>query len=171
MDSTRLKNKIIAKVITRFPFLSGRFIDSYSPWESDDVPWTHVTKPLNDSKIAIVTTAGVHHTDQVSFDMKDKNGDPSYRVIDSSRSLSELTITHNYYDHTNASRDINIIFPIERLWEFEREGFIGKVADRHYGLMGHIDGHHIYALVNATAPEIARGLREDNVDAVLLTPG
>ena len=171
MDITRLKNKVIAKVITRFPSLSGWFIDAYSPWESDDVPWTPVTKPLNDSKIALVTTAGVHHTDQVAFDMNDKNGDPSYRVIDSSRPLSELTITHDYYDHADASRDINIVFPIERLCEFEREGFIDKVADRHYGLMGHIDGHHIYTLVHATAPEIARRLREDNVDAVLLTPG
>lgn len=171
MNIARLKNKLIAKVITRFPSLSRKFIESYTPWESEDIPWTPVVKPLNESSLALVTTAGVHHSDQEAFDMIDKNGDPSYRVIDSARPLSELTITHDYYDHTDADKDINIVFPIERLLEFQREGFIGKVARRHYGLMGHIVGHHIRTLINRSAQEIAQMLKDDTVDAVLLIPG
>jgi hypothetical protein len=37
--------------------------------------------------------------------------------------------------------------------------------------MGHITGRHILTLINSTAPEVARRLKEDNVDVVLLTPG
>jgi hypothetical protein len=37
--------------------------------------------------------------------------------------------------------------------------------------MGHITGRHILTLISSTASEVARRLKEDNVDAVLLTPG
>ena len=171
MSIDRLKNKLISKVITRFPSLAKRFIASYDPRQSLDVPWTPVTKALDQSTIAIVTTAGVHHKDQGPFDMKDREGDPSYRAIDLGRPLSDLMITHDYYDHADADKDINIVFPLERLREFENEGFIGRVADRNYSFMGHIVGRHIPTLVNKTAPEIARALKNDHVDIVLFTPG
>lgn len=171
MSIDRLKNKLISKVITRFPSLAKRFIASYDPRQSLDVPWTPVTKALDQSTIAIVTTAGVHHKDQEPFDMKDREGDPSYRAIDLGRPLSDLMITHDYYDHADADKDINIIFPVERLREFEKQGLIGRVSGRHYSFMGHIIGRHIPTLVNKNAPEIAGALKKDHVDIVLLTPG
>ncbi len=168
---SRLKNKLVAKIITRFPSLAKKFTASYDPWKSRDVPWTPVTKPLDKCTIAVVTTAGVHHRDQEPFDMKDREGDPSYRIIDLKKPLSSLMITHDYYDHADADKDINIVFPVERLREFEAEGLIGHVADRHYGFMGHITGRHIPTLMDKKAPEIAKMLKNDSVDAVLLTPG
>jgi D-proline reductase (dithiol) PrdB len=167
----RLTNKLIAKIITRVPSLARKFTASYEPWKSLDIPWTPVTTALEHSKIAIVTTAGVHHKDQMPFNMKDRDGDPSYRTIDITRSLSSLMITHDYYDHSDADKDINIVFPIERLKEFAKAGFIGHIAQFHYGFMGHITGKHILTLINKSAPEVANRLKKDNVDIVLLTPG
>jgi D-proline reductase (dithiol) PrdB len=167
----RLINKLIAKIITRFPLLSRKFTASYEPWKSLDIPWTPVTTALENSKIAVVTTAGVHHKDQEPFNMKDRDGDPSYRIIDITRPLSSVMITHDYYDHSDADRDINIVFPVERLKEFAKEGVIGNVADFHYGFMGHITGKHILTLINKSAPEVADRLKKENVDIVLLTPG
>ena len=80
-------------------------------------------------------------------------------------------ITHDYYDHTDAGKDVNIVFPIERLQEFASEGIIGKVADTHYTFMGHIMGPHIYTLMEVSVPEIAAGLKKKGVDYVFLTPG
>jgi D-proline reductase (dithiol) PrdB len=37
--------------------------------------------------------------------------------------------------------------------------------------MGHIDGRHIDTLIEEQVPEIAKRLKADNVDVVLLTPG
>jgi D-proline reductase (dithiol) PrdB len=166
-----LKNRALAKIMTRAPALSRILTDSYEPLESNDVPWTPAVKLLKDSKVAIVTTAGVHHRTQKSFDMTDRDGDPTCRVIDVRRPLSELMITHDYYDHSDADKDINIVFPVKRLKEFEQEGLIGKVADRNYGFMGHIDGRHIQTLIKRSAPDVALRLKADNVDVVLLTPG
>lgn len=158
-------------MITRFPSLAKRFVASYAPWESEDIPWTPFTKPLSECTVAMVTTAGVHHRDQAPFDMIDRDGDPSFRVIDISRPLESLIITHDYYDHRDADKDINIIFPVERLREFAREGIIGRRANVHYGFMGHITGPHIMTLIANTAPEVARRLKRDGVDVVLFTPG
>ncbi len=171
MDFSRFKNRLIAKVITRFPSLSKKLIASYEPWKSSDVPWAPVTRSLENSMIALVTTAGVHHKNQEPFDMKDREGDPSYRTIDLTRPLSSLMITHDYYDHSDADKDINIVFPIERLREFEKEGLVGRVANSHYSFMGHITGRHVPTLINRTAPEVAQWLKKDHVDVVLLTPG
>jgi D-proline reductase (dithiol) PrdB len=171
VDIARLKNRLIARIITRFPSLAKRFINSYEPWKSVDAPWTPVTKPLNKATIALVTTAGVHHRDQEPFDMKDPDGDPSYRIIDLKKTLPSLMITHDYYDHSDADKDINVVFPVERLQEFEGEGLIGRLADVHYGFMGHIVGRHRDTLVSRLAPEIAQALKNDKVDIVLLTPG
>lgn len=170
IEQGRLKNRLIARVIGMFPFLEKIFTSRYQPRELKEIPWTPVTKPLGRSKIAIVTTAGVHHRDQRPFDMTDPEGDPSYRILDAKRPIADFIITHDYYDHTDADRDINIVFPLDRLREFEKSSIIGKLAVRHYGFMGHVIGQHIDALVRTKAPEVASMLKSDGVDAVLLFP-
>jgi D-proline reductase (dithiol) PrdB len=167
----RLKNQVLSRVISRNPSVAKFFIKSYVPLESEDIPWTPVTKLLQDCKIAIITTAGVHHRDQKPFDMNDPNGDPTFREIDLRKPVSDLMITHDYYDHSDADKDINIVFPIERLREFEAEKNIGRLANCHYGFMGHIVGHHINTLINVYAPEVAERMKQDDIDLVLLTPG
>ena len=170
MNLARLKNQMLSKLLSHFPLLSKYFIHSYKARESHDIPWTPVTKPLSESRIALVTTSGVHHKDQTPFNMSDKNGDPTFRVIDFSRPVSSLMITHDYYDHSDAEQDINIVFPVERLTEFKNEGLIGDIADQHYAFMGHTDGPYINALINDTAPAVAQRLKAERVDTVMLTP-
>jgi len=172
MKLQRLKNRLLSWLTGRIPLLAKRFVESYNPQEpSGPIPWTPVTKPLKECRVAIVTTAGVHHVDDVPFNMDDPDGDPTFRVIDANQPLPGLMITHDYYDHRDADRDINIVFPIERLGELEKEGVIGSLSAGHYSLMGHIINRHLVTLVETTAPAIARRLRNDGVDVVLLTPG
>lgn len=171
MDLNRIKNKLIARLITRYPSLAKSFIKGYKPWESEDIPWAPLTKPLDQCNTALITTAGVHHRDQPPFNMIDRNGDPSFRVINLASPSDRLTITHDYYDHTDADSDINIVFPEERLREFAAEGIIGRLSERAYSFMGHITGPHITTLLARTAPDVARRLKKDSVDIALLTPG
>ncbi len=168
---SRIKNQLIAKLITRFPGLAQRFITAYKPWESGEAPpWTPVTRPLSECRVALVTTSGIHHKDQQPFDMQDKEGDPSFREIVGATISSGYMITHDYYDHSDAEKDLNIIFPIDRLRDLQTEGVIGDLATLHYSFMGHIDGHHIATLINKSAGQVVEKLRQDAVDVVLLTP-
>jgi D-proline reductase (dithiol) PrdB len=118
----------------------------------------------------VVSTAGVHHRSQQKFNMADSNGDPSFRVLDAGTIEKDYAITHDYYDHRDAERDLNIIFPIARLKEMQASGYIGRLARLHFSFMGHILGPHVDTLVGETAPRVATMLKEDQVDAVLLTP-
>jgi D-proline reductase (dithiol) PrdB len=167
----RFKNRLIAKVITRYPSLAQRFITAYEPWESGEaVPWAPPQKPLAECKLAMVTTSGVHHSKQEPFDMQDSEGDPSFRAIDAATISDGYKITHDYYDHSDAEKDLNIIFPLQRLQELQKEGVIGQLAETHYSFMGHIDGRHIATLIGQAAQEVVKRLKQDQVDVVLLTP-
>lgn len=171
MQFRRMKNRALAKMIAIFPMLSRAWINSYRLVEAEGIPWTPIRDPLGKTKVALVTTAGVHHVDQPPFDMGDPNGDPTFREISAERPLSSLMITHDYYDHSDADRDINVVFPIERLRELETEGRIGEMSEIHFGFMGHTLGVHVQTLMRVTAPEAALRLKRAGVGAVLLTPG
>ncbi len=166
----RLIHQGIARLTTYWPYLSNKLIEAFKPLAFYKSPWVEVTKPLNESKIAVVTTAGLHHREQPAFNMADSDGDPTYRILDTASIENDFTITHDYYDHRDADKDINIVFPITRLKEMSAAGCIGALAERHISFMGHIDGKHIDTLINQTAPKVASILRADEVDVVLLTP-
>lgn len=102
--------------------------------------------------------------------MKDPSGDPSFREIPANEPPDNLLITHIYYDHSDADKDINIVFPIERIRLLKQFGEIGDVNARHFSFMGHVMGHHIDTLFNQTAPSVAGKLTEDGVDVAILTP-
>ncbi|MEX1020103.1 MAG: glycine/sarcosine/betaine reductase selenoprotein B family protein [Litorilinea sp.] len=137
---------------------------------SDPTPFAPVTKPLAQMRMALVTTGGFHRTDQTPFDMENPLGDPTYRVIPDATPRAELTITHKYYDHTDADTDHNVVFPLELLHELVDKQVIGATAPRHFAFMGHIDGELIATLNQETAPAVAEMLKQDQIDAVLLTP-
>jgi D-proline reductase (dithiol) PrdB len=165
-----LKNTTLVQLFKHVPWLSARWARSHRFLEGEGIPWTPVKGPLPEMVIALVTTAGVHLRSQEPFDMDDPNGDLSYRVIPSDVKSEALVITHKYYDHSAADRDINVVLPLDRLRELKTEGRIGGLASFAYSFMGHIDGQHLRSLVEQTAPAVARRLRRDGAQAVFLTP-
>jgi D-proline reductase (dithiol) PrdB len=130
---------------------------------ASSIPWTPLSCPIARAKVAIVTTSGVHLTADKPFLL---NSDSSFRVIPRDAKAADLTITHQAYDRTDALRDINLVFPLERLRELEAEGVIGQVADEHFGF-GFC--RSAKALL-APGREVARCLAHAHVDLVLLVP-
>jgi D-proline reductase (dithiol) PrdB len=127
------------------------------------VPWAPLRKPLSACKVALISTGGVHLRSDRPFHL---NGDPTFRIIPKNTDAHALAISHQAYDKSDALKDINLVFPIERLRELEAEQVIGALADEHYGfgLMGSAK-----ALMPAMK-EVARRIREAGVDLVLLVP-
>jgi D-proline reductase (dithiol) PrdB len=170
MDLHRLQNRFFALLFGRFPSLTARWLKTQRLEDYGPPPWAPLRKPLAECTVALVTTAGVHLRGDKPFNMADQDGDPSYRVIPRGTSQSRLLITHDYYDHRDADKDVNIVFPLDRLEECTREGEIGGVAPWHYSFMGHIDGRHVPSLSTDTAPQVARQLSQAQAGAVVLTP-
>lgn len=169
MPFTRLKNRFLARVFTAFPSLAarwGRRLDM----NIADIPWTEPRKPLTEAVVALVTTGGVHLKTQQPFNMADPNGDPSFREISADTPFDLLTITHDYYDHRDAERDLNLVLPLQRLGEMVAAGAIKALHPIAYSFMGHIDGPHLQTLQEETAPAVARKLAVAKVDYALLVP-
>src|SRR5262249_2975009 len=129
------------------------------------VPFTPFDRQLSRSTIAIVTAAGVHRKDQEGFNIADELGDLTFRVINSESQPADLMVTHHHYDHTDADRDINVVFPLTALRALVEEGFIGGEARSHVGYMGYtMQLKRMYA---ETAPQIAEEIdKRSRADAV-----
>ena len=128
-------------------------------------PFVRPKKPLDRSRLALVTTGSVHLPDQPRFDIDDPAGDCSYREIPTS--ANALTWTHAYYRPDEGS-DLDAVFPLDTLRRLVSDGAVGELSARHFSFMGAI--HDPTPLVESTAPEVAGKLVEDQVDVVLLTP-
>lgn len=128
--------------------------------------WAPVTKELKDMTVALATAAGVHLKTDSRFNLA---GDTTYRVIPDTATTEELMVSHGGYDNADANRDINCMFPIDRLHELAKEGYIKGVAPKHFGFMG--GGGNQEVFTESTGPEIAKQLVEEGVDAVVLTAG
>ena len=70
------------------------------------------------------------------------------------------------FDRAGFQRDINVVFPIDRLRDLAAEGVIGSVADTHYTVMGSTDP---VAMVES-ADGIAAAMHTEKVNAVILAP-
>jgi len=133
-------------------------------------PGARLSKPLSQSRLAIVTTAAFYEPSQTPFDEEFRGGDFSYREIPLHTDLQALRIGHRSqsFDHSGIEKDKNLALPLDRLRELQAEGFIGEVNHRHFSFMGSVTAPA--RLLSQTAPEVADLLIRDQVDAVLLTP-
>ena len=122
-------------------------------------------KPLEECRVALVTTGGVHLPEQPRFDIDDPLGDCSYREIPAD--AAELTWTHAYY-RPDEGADLDVVFPLWTMRGLAVEGVVGELNRRHFAFMGAI--HDPGPLIEETAPEVATKLADDGVDAALLTP-
>lgn len=133
-------------------------------------PGTRLTKPLSEARVALITTAGFYLEGQAPFDQSFRHNDCSYREIPWGTSVGSLQIgqSSDAFDHAGIEADRNLTLPLDRLRELIEAGKVGEAAPRHFSIMGSIIAPA--RLISDSAPEIARKLREDRVDAVLLAP-
>ncbi|MFQ5880150.1 MAG: glycine/sarcosine/betaine reductase selenoprotein B family protein [Dehalococcoidia bacterium] len=143
---------------------------SFPCLEHDSAPWRPLRKELSQSKLALVTTAGLHLRTDKPFIGDHKTGDTSYRVIPAAAKAGDILQSHVSigFDHTPIYRDINVTFPIDRLRELVDRGVIGSLSQSYYSFMGALRDPR--RVIEETGPEVARRLKDEGVDVVLITP-
>ena len=134
----------------------------------DDVPWAPFNGQPSEKTIALITSGGIYlKGSQPPFETESIHGDPSFREIPRSTRQEDIGIAHGHFDKSLAEQDINIIFPLHRFIELEKEGIVGKVADAHYSFSYVNDA---VTLVEKTAPEVISRLKAAGVDTLFLFP-
>jgi glycine/betaine/sarcosine/D-proline reductase family selenoprotein B len=136
-----------------------------------DAPFQPLRKPLDQARVAIVTTAA--RFDPAKGDQgpgAPYNGSAKfYQVYDGdSAGTHDLRISHIGYDriHTTAT-DSNSWFPLEQLRRMAAAGRIGAVAPRFFGAPTN-RSHRV--TIETDAPDILQRCRDDGVDVAVLVP-
>ena len=134
--------------------------------DHDDAPWTPLQRPLSESRLALVTSAGLHLRGDQPF----VGNEQSYRVIPRSASPADIVQSHVSigFDHVGIYRDINVTWPVDRLQELVDQGVVGSLSDNNYSFMGALRDPG--RIIEETGPEVAQRLLDDGVDVALLTP-
>ena len=135
----------------------------------EDVPFTPIGKPVNRSRVALITTAAPYNPDAgdqgpwAAYNASAKFPEVYSMPIDPP---PDLRISHVGYDrkHTSAE-DINSYFPLARLKEAAAAGRVGELNPRFYGVPT-LRSQRL--TTERDAPQVLEMCRQDGIEAAVL---
>ena len=133
--------------------------------DNEGSPWTAPRKPLRDSRLALVTTAGLHRRGDRTFAPRDQ----TYRSFPADTPVRDIVQSHVSlgFDRSGIQRDLNVVFPVDRMRELVGAGELGSLAATFYSFMG--AQYPPYGPLQEHAREVGALLRADRVDIVFLS--
>ncbi len=137
--------------------------------KDDAVELVPLAKPISECRVSFVSTSGVQPRGTMPFDTVHPVGDYTFRRVPSSSHPDDLEIHQLKYITSGANRDLNCVFPIQRLQELAAEGIVGGLTENFYTFIGY---NMAPELLEATLAEnIAEAVVEsERADVVVLAP-
>lgn len=163
--------------VDSFKYLPGSIAAYYrnlAVTKTEPIPWTPLKKSLTETRFALVTTAGIYvEGAEAGFDQEGERrnpmwGDPTFRRIPRNVRPEQIGASHLHLNNRDLQADLNIVLPVHRFAELEAEGAIGSLAPTAYSFMGYQMDNREWR--EKYAPEVAGLMKDEAVDAVLLTP-
>ena len=165
--------------VDSFRFLPRSFRPMYEnpslPMGEPEGPvWAPFGKRLAQSRVALLSSAGIHLRSQPAFDLERERaepewGDPSWRAIPAGTPPDQLAVAHHHISDTDILLDPEIALPMRGLAALVEAGIVGSATPTHISVMGFqaagLDGWR-----DETAPEITALLRSEGADGVILAP-
>jgi D-proline reductase (dithiol) PrdB len=164
--------------VDSYRFLDGltkKLVQSWIELETPrEIPWTPLSRSLEESTVALISSAGLALKTDRPFDQEGERqnpwwGDPSYRILPRTARGEDVRLYHQHIHPRLVEEDMNTIMPLQGLLELEEAGRIGRSAARHYSFMGYILQPEV--LLHESTPAIIRDMKRDGVNAVVLVPG
>ena len=152
-------------------YLALGYGNPYQWANHQDVPFTPLKKPLNQSKIGLITTSapykkgagdqgpGAQYNAAAKF----------YQVYaGDTSSIDFLGISHLGYDRKYTSaEDINSFFPLDALKKAKEQRRIREISSRYYGAP---TNRSQATTINQDCIDLTHLINQDEVDVVLLVP-
>jgi len=154
---------------TRDYYLGQGYDKPYEWAHHTDVPFTPLTKPLSESRIAIVSTSDIAiKKPDGSRDRDNEFSVGNVYSLPADTPVDLLYSRQEHYDqHATTLEDVNAYYPVSRLQELVDRGRIGALAPRHHGVY---TGYSKRKTAEVDAPEVLRRCLEDDVDLAVMTP-
>jgi len=127
--------------------------------------WCAITKPLERSRVALLTSAALRLAGQQPFVPRE---DLSYRRISSDPAAGEIVIDHHSGIGRVPKQDPESVFPRTALAALAGQGIVGELSPWHFSFMGGLRQHK--EIETELAPAIAGELAQEHVDLALLVP-
>jgi D-proline reductase (dithiol) PrdB len=120
--------------------------------------------PLAQRRIAILSSAALIRRGDEPFPF----GSGACRFLPADIPGNDLLISHVSinFDRSGWQRDINVVYPIDRLRDLAAMQEIAGVAPTHYAVMGSTDP----AAMEQALDQIEGQLRQERIDSILLSP-
>jgi len=128
--------------------------------------FTSVIKPLAESRLGMISTAGTYLQGQVAYYYQD---DTSIRAIPSNAALNKIRFSHiteNYL--VDARNDPGTVFPLASLQHLQEEGVIGELAEEYLSCMGGIYSQR--RVTQELIPNLEAAIKKQKLDLLLLVP-
>ena len=148
----------------------------------DDSPWATLSKPLSESRVAVMTSSGhfVEGDDPMPFGIDRMTQEeaedrifesikepPTLSTIPSSTDFSNLRVRHGGYPVRGAIADPQVVLPLRLMEDLQADGVIGEVAPNAFSFVGAAAQGKLKKTIG---PEWAEMLHDEDVDAVVLVP-
>ena len=145
-----------------------KFVETFKWIRANEIPFTKLNKPIAKCKVAIVTTGGVYENADIAFNIVNREDvDEGFREIKSTTEYTDLSIAHEHFNKQFSAVDLNVIFPVQRLKELVKQGFINKVSEVNFSITGFVpEPNHLFN----TGKQIAQRINELGVDITLIVP-
>ena len=165
------------KTVDSYRFISGvtrRVIETWIKMEKPrPIPWTPLSKPLSECKVALISSGGIAMKDDKPFDQEGERqnpwwGDPSFRTIPKTATEKDVEIYHLHIKPDYVHQDINCLLPTHRLEKLAENGEIGSVADTYYSIMGYLLQPE--EMLENSVPAVIQKLKDEFVDVAILVP-
>jgi D-proline reductase (dithiol) PrdB len=156
----QLRSKLWHTINERYP---GSMIT-----KDDAVPLARLRKPLRKCRLTFVSTAGVQLKGTRPLDTVHPIGDYTFRRVPSGARPADLEIHQIKFPTVGAHRDLNVIFPVERLQELAAEGVIGGLTESFFTFIGYnMDPDRVE---RDLAVQIADAVEGEQADIALMCP-
>ena len=153
----------------------GAWIGKDIPAEAfqGEIPWKPLEKPVSQLRFAIMTSAGISLKTDPPFNMEREQqepiwGDPTHREIPVTAAEDEIEVNHLHINTDYIKQDLNVMLPNALFKEFAEEKIIGSLAETSYSYYGFQLSPE--ELLEETMPKVVAKMKEEGVEAVLLTP-
>jgi hypothetical protein len=165
--------------VDSFRFVPRSFRPLYEgrgPFPGEEAPvWVPFEKRLSESRIALLTSAGMYLKDrQPPFDLDGERarpewGDPTWRSIPATVQPADVAFAHLHLNADDQLVDPEIALPAHGLDELVKDGIVGSATSEHLSVMGYQESS-LEGWREQTAPELVARLHDLGANGLILAP-
>ena len=133
--------------------------------EAEPPPWAPIEGPLEEQRVALISSGGAHLTEQQPFHFRN---DISHSEIPLDTSPGDLRIAHIGYDTSDAKLDPACVLPLRALRELSAAGEIASAVDPALSFLGGIYSQRLVR--EEVAPRFRDFVLREQASLVLLVP-